>query len=50
MHQFLNMDFQPDEMDVEFGLKVGGEAGVFVAKSSLEANFKIKLKWAKDKN
>ena len=40
-------DFSPDTMEVEFGLKVGGEAGVFIAKTSLEANFKVKLKWEK---
>lgn len=36
---------KPQEVEVEFSIKVGGESGVFVAKASAEANFKVKVKW-----
>ena len=42
------MDFSPDELEVEFGIKLGGEAGVVIAKTTIEANFQVKLKWAKE--
>jgi hypothetical protein len=37
---------RPDEVTVEFGLTLGGEAGVpFVAKGTAEASFKISATW-----
>ena len=35
----------PDEVGIEFGLKVGGETGVVIAKGTSEVNFAIRLKW-----
>jgi hypothetical protein len=35
----------PDEMEVEFGLKMGGETGVIVAKGTAEVNFRVTLAW-----
>jgi hypothetical protein len=35
----------PTEATVQFGLKVGGETGVIVAKGTAEANFTITLAW-----
>jgi hypothetical protein len=37
----------PDECGVEFGLKLGGETGVIVAKGTAEVNFVVKLTWKK---
>lgn len=37
----------PDECGVEFGLKLGGETGVIVAKGTAEVNFLVKLTWKK---
>jgi hypothetical protein len=37
----------PDEISVEFGIKLSAEAGAFVASVSLEANYKVALKWVK---
>jgi Trypsin-co-occurring domain 1 len=37
----------PDECCVEFGLKLGGEMGVIVAKGTAEANFVVRLTWKK---
>ncbi len=37
----------PDEMEVEFGVKLSAEAGAVIAKAATEANFTISLKWTK---
>jgi hypothetical protein len=37
---------KPKEVELEFGVKVGGKAGIpFVTEGSGEANFKITVKW-----
>ena len=38
---------QPEEVEVEFGIKLSAAAGVVVAKAGSEANFKITLTWRK---
>ena len=40
-----SMSSNPDEMEVTFGLKMGAEAGAFIAASGIEANFTVLLKW-----
>lgn len=35
----------PDEMELEFGLKMGGETGIIVAKGTAEVNFRVTLCW-----
>ncbi|NUK50379.1 hypothetical protein HRW14_08760 [Streptomyces lunaelactis] len=35
----------PDEAEVQFGLKMGGETGVIVAKGTAEVNFAVRLVW-----
>lgn len=35
----------PEEAAVDFGLKVGGEGGVVVAKGTAEVNFAVHLVW-----
>lgn len=37
----------PDECGVQFGLKLGGETGVIVAKGTAEVNFTVTLTWRK---
>jgi len=37
----------PDEVGVEFGIKLSAEAGAFIASAGVEANYKVTLKWAK---
>lgn len=37
-----------DEIVLEFGIKVGVDAGVIIAKSQIEGNFKITVKWKND--
>jgi hypothetical protein len=35
----------PDEVGVEFGIKLGAKAGAFLASVDSEANFKVTLTW-----
>ena len=41
----LLKDLSPDATVVEFGLKMGGETGVIVAKGTAEVNFTVRLSW-----
>jgi prefoldin subunit 5 len=38
----------PDEITVEFGLKLSAEAGAFVCSGKVEANYTVTLKWKRD--
>lgn len=38
---------EPDEIAVEFGIKLSAAAGAFIASAGVEANYKVTLKWAK---
>ena len=38
----------PDRFAVEFGVKVGGETGIILAKGTAEANLKITMTWDRD--
>jgi NTP-dependent ternary system trypsin peptidase co-occuring protein len=38
-------ELSPDETEVEFGLKIGGETGIIIAKGTAEVNFKIRMCW-----
>ncbi|GAA0905268.1 CU044_2847 family protein [Virgisporangium aurantiacum] len=35
----------PSEAEIGFGLKIGGESGVIIAKGTTEVNFTIRLLW-----
>ncbi|MFF1790677.1 CU044_2847 family protein [Kitasatospora sp. NPDC058243] len=35
----------PDEVELEFGLKVGGDTSVIIAKGTAEVNFAVRLRW-----
>jgi hypothetical protein len=38
----------PDEVEVEFGIKLNAEAGAVVAAAGIEANYHVTLKWKKE--
>ena len=38
-------EISPDETGLEFGLKVGGETGVIIAKGTAEVNFTVRISW-----
>lgn len=40
-------ELAPDEHQIEFGLKLNAEAGVMVAKTSMEGHFTVKLIWSR---
>ena len=46
--KFNNLSIKPEEIGVEFGIKMNAEAGAIIASSGVEANFKITLKWKKE--
>src|ERR1700690_2901866 len=47
LHQLRSLAQPPDEVAVEFGVKMNAQAGAIIAKASTEANFKINLTWKK---
>jgi hypothetical protein len=47
LDQLRSLAQPPDEVAVEFGVKMNAETGAIIAKASGEANFKINLTWKK---
>ncbi len=47
MKKLSSLDLAPREIEVTFGLTLSGEVGAFIAKTSVEGNFEVKLKWTK---
>ena len=39
---------EPDELELEFGLKMDAEAGAIFASVGVEANFKVTMTWKKE--
>jgi Trypsin-co-occurring domain 1 len=44
----LLKDLSPDETVIEFGLKMGGETGVILAKGTAEVNFAVRMSWKQE--
>lgn len=44
----LLKELSPDETAVEFGLKIGGETGVIIAKGTADVNFIVRMSWKGD--
>ena len=38
----------PDEVEVEFGLRMSADAGAVIASAGAEANYKVTLKWKRE--
>ncbi|WP_324788490.1 CU044_2847 family protein [Streptomyces sp. H51] len=38
-------ELSPDEMEIQFGLKIGGESGVIIARGTTEVNFAVRVVW-----
>jgi Trypsin-co-occurring domain 1 len=45
VQQFRELGERPQEISVEFGLKLTAEAGMVIAHTGGEANFKVSLLW-----
>lgn len=43
-------DSGPDSIEVEFGVKIGGETGIILAKGTAEVNFKVSMAWKRPPN
>ena len=41
----LLREMSPDEAEMQFGLKIGGETGIIIAKGTAEANFTVRMAW-----
>ena len=42
---FRNLADAPAELEVQFGIKLSGQAGAFIASASTEAQFQVKIVW-----
>jgi hypothetical protein len=38
----------PNQLTIEFGMKMGGETGLILAKGTAEVNFKVSMSWSGD--
>lgn len=45
--QFQAMAQQPDEVEIKFGVKMDAQVGAIIAKTGLQGQFEIKLKWVR---
>ena len=45
--QLRDMAEPPDEIAIEFGVKLSADVGAIIARTGGEANFKISLRWQK---
>jgi len=41
----LLQEMSPNETVLEFGLKIGGETGIIIAKGTAEVNFTVRVTW-----
>ncbi len=48
MAQVQGLLHAPDEVGLEFGITLKVEAGILIAKTAGEGNFKVSVKWKKD--
>jgi hypothetical protein len=46
--KFRDLNDKPDEVSVEFGLKLTTNANIIVTSGGIEANFKVTLTWKKE--
>lgn len=47
IEKLRDLSSAPDQIEVEFGVKLSAEAGIFFASASTEANFVITLSWTR---
>ncbi|ROP36601.1 CU044_2847 family protein [Saccharothrix texasensis] len=46
--QFASMTRAPDEVELKFGLKLDAEAGAVIARTGVQGQFEVKLRWRRD--
>lgn len=47
--QLKTLAHVPDNVEVEFGIKFGAKGNAYLAAADAEANFKVTLKWQREK-
>jgi hypothetical protein len=47
--QLKSLAHVPDNVEVEFGIKFGAKGNAYLAAADAEANFKVTLKWQREK-
>jgi hypothetical protein len=50
LERLTSLTRSPDEVEIEFGVKLNAETGAVIAKAATEANFRINLKWSRPSN
>ncbi|HEY8373647.1 MAG TPA: CU044_2847 family protein [Pseudonocardiaceae bacterium] len=45
VRRFRDMDARPDEVQIEFGVRLNAQAGAVIAKSGVDGHLKVKLTW-----
>jgi NTP-dependent ternary system trypsin peptidase co-occuring protein len=48
MAQFTAMTRAPDEVELKFGIKLDAEVGAIIARTGIQGQFEVKLKWRRD--
>ena len=49
LNRLTSLAQPPDELEIEFGVKLNAETGAVIAKAATEANFTIHMKWTSAK-
>ena len=47
--QLRSLPNAPEQAEIQFGLKLGAEVGLIVARGNADVNFQVKLSWQKPK-
>ncbi|MBM7774363.1 hypothetical protein JOD54_004567 [Actinokineospora baliensis] len=48
LDKFASMASAPDEVELKFGMKLDVEAGAVIARTGVQAQFEVKLKWRRE--
>jgi hypothetical protein len=48
LDQLRSMTRQPDEVELKFAVKLSASAGAVIAKTAVDGQFEVKLKWVRD--
>ncbi|AWS41658.1 CU044_2847 family protein [Streptosporangium sp. 'caverna'] len=48
LQQFRTMATPPDEVEIQFGIKLSASAGAVIAKTGTEGHFDVKIKWQRE--
>lgn len=45
VNRLISLEHRPDEIEIEFGIKLSSELGAFIASANAEVNFIVRLVW-----